>query len=610
METTISLSHRFLTGRFFMHRQLAAILCGDMVGYSRLMAIDEAGTLRRLKRLRREIIDPNIAEAGGKIIKLTGDGMLVVFNSVVDAVEAAASVQRSITSIETASSPEDRIAFRIGLHLGDVILDEGDVYGDGVNVAARLESEADPGGVTLSDAVFQQVRAKTDLSFLDLGKFTLKNIPGLVHAHKVDFGMPGDNVLEALTGAKPDIPETPSVAVLPFDNMSGDAEQTYFADGITEDIITELSRFPELMVIARNSTFAYKGRAVDIRGVSRDLGVRFVVEGSVRRAGNRIRVTAQLIEATTGSHLWAERYDRDLEDIFEVQEEITRGIVASIIPQIEHAEIGRVLSGRDIDFSSYDLALKAFAEAYEALRLGSYELLTEASETAASAIERDRRCALAYAVRAQAFLYIFLFRWGDNPDGALVEANTCIEQLFDIGTNDPRAYAMRGTIQHFSGNRDEGLGDLRRAVELNPNYAYGFFLLAWAESLDGYSDEATKHAKLGLRLSPRERDSFIGIAYLALAQASFSKEDDAETQKWARLAIQMHPRAPIRRALMVATCGLTKDMDEAREHRDFLASFAPDFLASLKSGKVSLYKNAKDNARLIDGLERALAFSN
>lgn len=589
-----------------MKRRLSAILAADMVGYSRLMAKDEEGTLSRLKRLRVEIIDSEIEKAGGEIIKLTGDGMLVLFDSIVAAVDAAVSIQEALTAAEANTPPDTRIGFRVGLHIGDVILDGGDIYGDGVNIAARLEAQAENGGVTLSDDAFRQIRGKTALTFTDLGELTLKNIPHPVRAHKVNVGPQVGNVIEKLTGAKPEIPAKPSVAVLPFDNMSADREQEYFADGITEDVITELSRFPELMIIARNSTFTYKGRAVDLRQVSRDLGVRFVVEGSVRRAGKRVRVTAQLIDAASGNHLWAERYDRDLEDIFAVQEEITRSIVASVAPQIEMAEIDRVLVvSRDVDFSSYDLALKASAQADEALRLGSYELLATSAETAAQAIEGDRRCALAYDIRTHAHLYMYLYRWGADPDKALLEARNCIEKLFDIGTSDPRAYTRRGLVLHFLGERDKSLGNLRRAVELNPNYAYGLIMLAWAESLNGFSDEAVEHAKLGLRLSPRESESVLSHAYLALAQASFASGDNIETQKWARLAIQMHPRAPIRRALMISTCGFTGNLDEAQEHREFLATFSPDFLSSLMSGRVRLYKNADDDARLVEGLVRS-----
>jgi len=339
-------------------RRLAAILAADMVGYSRLMAADEAGTLARLKALRAELIDPQLSAHGGRIVKLMGDGMLVMFDSVVSAVEAAAAIQQVMAVAEAAMPADHSIAFRIGINLGDVILDDGDIYGDGVNIAARLEAEADPGGVCLSDAAYQQVRGKTDLGFIDAGELTLKNIPSPVRAHKIDLlrAAGAGNAFETLTGAKPEIPDKPSVAVMPFDNMSPDAEQEYFADGITEDIITELSRFPALLVIARNSTFSYKGKPVDLREVSRDLGVRFVVEGSVRRAGNRIRLTAQLIDAATGNHLWAERYDRDLEDIFAVQEEITSNIVASIAPRIEKAEMARVRRHREMNASSYDTA--------------------------------------------------------------------------------------------------------------------------------------------------------------------------------------------------------------------------------------------------------------
>ena len=303
-------------------RRLAAILAADVAGYSRLMGADEEGTLERLKALRRELLDPKIAEHKGRIIKTTGDGMLVEFASVVDAVRCAVEVQQAMPERNTGVGADNRIELRIGINLGDVIVEGDDLYGDGVNIAARLEGIAEPGGICISDDAFRQVRGKVEAEFADLGEQSLKNIARPLRVYRV-----GWSAKQPITSpvALP-LPNKPSVAVLPFANMSSDPEQEFFADGISEDIITALSRYPSLFVIARNSSFTYKGRAVDVKQVGRDLGVRYVLEGSLRRAGNRIRVTAQLVEAETGNHVWAERYDRDLADIFVVQDEISEAV--------------------------------------------------------------------------------------------------------------------------------------------------------------------------------------------------------------------------------------------------------------------------------------------
>jgi adenylate cyclase len=292
-----------------MARKLAAILVSDMVGYSRLMAADEAGTLARLKALRTELIDPEIAAQGGRIVKAMGDGLLVVFDSIVGAVMAAAAVQKAMAAREAGVAPEQRIAFRVGIHLGDIIIEDDDIFGDGVNMAARLEGIAPEGGICLSEDAWRQVRGKVELNFDNLGERELKNIPGRhrVYGVNLDPARLSPEAFEALTGERLELPDKPSIAVLPFENMSGDAEQEFFADGITEDILTMLSKVSDLVVMARNSTFAYKGRAVDIRQVGRDLGVRYVLEGSVRKGGDRVRITAQLIDALRGDHVWAER---------------------------------------------------------------------------------------------------------------------------------------------------------------------------------------------------------------------------------------------------------------------------------------------------------------
>jgi len=402
-----------------------------------------------------------------------------------------------------------------------------------------------------------------------------------------------------------ELPNKPSIAVLPFENMSGDPEQEYFSDGITEDVITELSRFSSLFVIARNSSFAYKGQSVDVRRVAQELGVRFVLEGSIRRAGKRVRITTQLIDSETGNHLWAERYDRDLEDIFDLQDEITRDVVGSIAPQIELAEVNRARRAKSSEVSSYDLSLKAQALFYDAMRMGRPEVHQQAIDAAGEALEHDSRNAHALWIQSVAYYEQHLYRWGPAPDEALDHAWTAVERLFEIDSSDPRAYSSRGAIHLFRGKHDAAVADFRRSFELNPNSAVNLFLMAWCESLSGFTEEARRHAELGLRLSPRELDLWLGVAYLAYAQASFADSDFEMCKEWGTLAIQMHPRAPIRRTLMIACCGYRGELEEAREHMDYLESFSPDFLPSVLQGGLSLYKMPEHNALLVEGLRKA-----
>jgi TolB-like protein len=432
----------------------------------------------------------------------------------------------------------------------------------------------------------------------------VKNLAEPLRVYRIAIKGPSPAPTPAATRPLP-LPDKPSIAVLSFTNMSGDPEQEYFSDGITEDIITELSRFATLFVIARNSSFAYKGKSVDVKQVARDLGVRYVLEGSVRRAGARVRVTAQLIDSASGRHVWAERYDRDLEDIFALQEEITSNVVGSIAPQIEMAEMARVRGVWTSNISAYDLALKAQALFYDAMRMGSPEVHQQALETAAAALEQDPRCANALWIQAWAYTEAHLYRWGPAPDEALNQAWKAVDRLFDIDSSDPRAYTARGFIQHFRGEHEAAVADHRYAFALNPNFAINIFMMAWCESLAGFTEEARNHAALGLRLSPRDNELWLGIAYLALAQASFADGDYKETEKWAKRAVQMHPRAPIRRALMIACCVHNGDLKEAREHADFLESFAPDFTPSLLRGEITLYSDPEHNALLVEGLRKA-----
>src|SRR5947209_8595258 len=351
------------SGEHRAERRLTAILAADVAGYSRLMGQDEAGTLSRLRAHRRELIDPKIAEHKGRIVKTTGDGLLVEFPSVVEAVACAVAVQRGMAERNVSSPQDQRIVFRVGINLGDIIVDGEDIHGDGVNVAARLEALAEPGGVCVSGTVRDHIGDRLDITFDDMGEQSLKNIARPVRVYAVRLAnvarTPTVSLSESQTVLA--LPDKPSIAVLPFQNMSGDPEQEYFADGMVEEIITALSRVRWFFVIARNSTFTYKGHAVDVKQVGRELGVRYVLEGSVRKSGNRLRITAQLVEAETGNHLWAERYDRDVSDIFAVQDEITERVVAAIEPELYTAEQVRSQSKPPDSLDAWECVIRALS---------------------------------------------------------------------------------------------------------------------------------------------------------------------------------------------------------------------------------------------------------
>ena len=587
-----------------MERRLAAIFAADVVGYSRLMGRDEVGTLNRLKSLRTELVQPRIAERKGRIVKLMGDGLLAEFPSVVEAVHCAIDVQRLLAERE-GELPEDlRLKLRIGINLGDIIVEGADIFGDGVNVAARLEALCDAGGILISGAAFDAIEGKLEAVFEEAGEHQVKNIAKPVRVYRFTYSdlqaFPMRETAKTLS-----LPEKPSIAVLPFTNMSGDPEQEYFSDGITEDIITELSRFRDLFVIARNSSFSYKNKPLDLRQIAKDLGVRYILEGSVRRSGQRIRVTAQLIASEAGRHVWAERYDRNIEDIFDLQDEITREVVGAIAPQIELAEIERGRVVGDASVTAYDLALKAQALFFESMRAGSQKLYEDSIAAAEEALKLDARNPNALWIKAFVSAIQYLYRWHPEPDEVLEKAWKTANRLLEVDPSDPRGYSVRGVVNQFRRDFDAALADFYRSYSLNPNFAWNIFLMAWCESLAGQLEDAKKHAQLALRLSPRDADLWLGDAYLALLQAYFAEGDFEQAAKWGELAIQMTPKAPIRRALMIVCCAETGKTEDAAQHADVLGSFAPDFIPSLLKGELTLYKLPDHNALLVEGLKRA-----
>jgi len=457
-------------------RRLAAILAADVAGYSRLMGADEEGTLAALKALRREVADPKIKEHRGRIVKTTGDGLLVEFASVVDAVRCAVEVQQGMAERNVEIPQDRRIEFRIGINLGDIIRDGRDIFGDGVNVAARLEALAEPGRICVSGVVHDQVRDKLDVVFDDLGEQQVKNISRPVHVWCVKLGT------KPAVSAPLALPDKPSIAVLPFANISGNPEQEYFADGIVEDVITELSRIRWLFVIARNSSFIYKGQAVDVKRAGRELGVRYVLEGSVRKGGNRLRITAQLIDAQTGAHLWAERYDRDLSDIFAVQDEITASVAGIIEPALAEAEQQRVLRKAPERLDAW--------EAYQRGLWHFHKYGAEDNKTAQTffrqAIALDPNFAPGhYGYSLALFWDFWLYSTRSVADAqgpALEEARLAVS----LDDKDAMAHAVLAIMTMAGGEWEAALSEARTAFELNPNSAFVIAILGRELKDNGY----------------------------------------------------------------------------------------------------------------------------
>ena len=479
-----------------MERRLAAIMATDVVGYSRLIRADEEGTIAALKALRADLIDPKIAEHHGRIVKLMGDGMLVEFASVVDAVHAAVETQQAVTDHNSDVPADKRIELRIGINLGDVVIDGDDIQGDGVNVAARLEGMAAPGGVCVSGMVYEGVRDRIDVPFKDMGEQEVKNIDRPVRVWRwlasdgaAPMGSHGVNVPLPL-------PDKPSIAVLPFANMSGDPEQEYFSDGITEDIITELSRFRSLFVIARNSSFTYKGQAVNVGKVGRELGVAYVVEGSVRKAGNRVRITAQLVEAESGNHVWAERYDRDLEDIFAVQDEVARTIVATVAGRVDDAGAERTRRRPTNDMVAYDYLLRATRHVQRYTR----EDITKARSYIGKAIELDPEIARAYALLAH--LDVWDFYWAGGGGEPLDRAWARLQKAMALDDNASETYAVCCLVCIHLGRPDEALTYAERAIRLNPSDLFSNQQMAWVLECLGRHQEAVEWTEKSMRLDP------------------------------------------------------------------------------------------------------------
>jgi len=574
-----------------VERRLAAIMAADVAGYSRLIEADEEGALGRLKALRAEIIDPKIAEHRGRIVKTTGDGLLVEFASVVDALRCAAELQAAVAETNSSLPLERRIDFRIGIHQGDIVVEDGDIFGDGVNVAARLEALAEPGGICVSARVQEDAAGRLDLSFTDLGEQNLKNIARPIRAYRVlSKGFP-----TATARAPLPLPDKPSIAVLPFQNIGGDPEQEVFADGMVEDITTALSKLRWFFVIARNSSLAYKGRAVDVKQVGRELGVRYVLEGSVRRGGTRLRITAQLVEAETGNHVWAERYDRDIGDIFAVQDEITERVVAAIEPELYAAENIRSERKPPESLDAWECVIRALS----AIGLGTRETNTEAERLCRRAIAISPRYGQAHSLLSWALLRSTMWA-GDLPKLA-PEISAEAQTALALDERDPWAHLAQGNLFNRLHRSAEAERELRRGLELNPNFALAHALLGASLAARGSHQAGIDSARHASRLSPNDR-SVSMFASMALMAAHVGAGSYAECVSWARLMTETHPEHLAGHIYLTAALAMLGEMTEATDALAPLLRLRPEL--SLAWMRQNLPPTGKLAERIYEALRR------
>ncbi len=574
-----------------VQRRLAAILAADVVGYSALMQRAEEATYAEFERLKRDLIEPSLSNHEGRLIKTTGDGALAEFASPLAAMRCAVEIQDHLAS---DSSP---LRLRIGLNLGDVIVgQDGDLYGDGINIAVRLEGVADPGGILISEKVFSEVEGKLDVGFEDRGELQLKNISKPVRAYAVRAGAHREST-EGLSAALP-LPDKPSIAVLPFENMSGDPEQEYFADGLTEDIITELAHTDTMSVIALNSTFPQQGQACHGKQVGQALGTRYVLEGSVRRINQRVRVTAQLVETATGRHLWAEKYDRDLADIFEIQDEITRSVVGSTQCQVVFSEGVLAERSERPDFRSWDLAKRGWKKIYEL----TPESIAAAREIASEVTRIDPAFAKGHQLLAAATYHLALMGLLGNTREMLEAALQSVQKAIRLDDADEYSHWMLGGIlgQGF-GHHDKAIAAYRRALELNPNFLIAFGSLGTVLALAGRAEESIRNSETCIRLNPREPGNFFRFSGLALAY--FVAQDYVKTREWSEKAVQRKRDWWQGHALLAVSCALLGEQDEAR-------AAVGDWLLAIPSATMSNlpplpFRNATDTERFRDGLRKA-----
>ncbi len=577
-----------------MERRLAAILAADVAGYSRLMGVDEEGTLVGLKDHRSVLVDPKIEEYRGRIVKTTGDGMLVEFASVVDSLRCAVEIQRGMLGRNAGLPQEKRIEFRVGINVGDIIIDGGDIFGDGVNVAARLEGLAEPGGICVSARVHEDTRGKLDIAFEDAGEQRLKNIARPVRVYRVRLGGEAAAARPALA-----LPDKPSIAVLPFANMSGDPEQEYFADGMVEEIITALSRFRSLFVIARNSSFTYKGRAVDVKQVGRDLGVRYVLEGSVRKSGTKVRIAGQLVDASTGAHLWADRFDGGLEDIFDLQDQVTASVVGAIAPKLEQAEIERSKRKPTESLDAYDFYLRGAA----CFSRWTQEATDEALSHFRRAIELDPNFASAHGMAARCYVRREAGGWMTDRSHDIAETARLARRAAELGKDDAHALCAAGFgLAWVVGDIEDGDALIERALALNPNLAAAWLFSGWVKLCLGEPEAVIERIARAMRLSPHDPHMF-GL-HTGIAFGHFLAGRYAEASSLAEPAAREQSNFVLATCVAAASAALAGRQSEAEKAMARLRQLMPELRVSNLKNLIPLQRS-EDFAKWSGGLRKA-----
>jgi adenylate cyclase len=587
-------------------RKLAAILAADVVGYSRLMGRDESGTLARLHEHRRGRLEPSLARYGGRLVKLTGDGALAEFPSAVDALSAAIEFQQAMAKANREQPRDTALVFRIGLHLGDLIVEGDDLYGDGVNIAARLEAEAPPGGIIVSRAVREAVEGRLRAKLHALGELSLRNVERPMRAFRVEWDE-ADWQAAATSPARhsePDaptlaLPDKPSIAVLPFQNMSGDPEQEYFADGMVEEIITVLSRFKSLFVIARNSSFTYKGQAVDIKQVGRELGVRYVLEGSVRKAAGRLRITGQLVQADTGTHIWADRFDGDLADIFQLQDKVALDVVSTITSKLETAEMDRAKRKPTATLDAYDYLLRGMASAYRLTR----QATSDALNLFYKAIELAPDFALAYSWAAICYMWRSGSGWMTDRSQETAEAVRMARRAIELDKDDALTLSWAGmTLTTLAVDFDYGATLLERALALNPNLMQAWFAIGWVRIWNSQPEPAIEAFAHAMRLSPLDHFSFTMQQGIAFGHFLAGRYDEAS--RFAEKSLWVYQDRPSGLRLMAASHALAGRLEEARNAMALARQLDPALRVSDIKNWIR-FRRPDDLARYEEALRKA-----
>ena len=560
-----------------VERRLAAVLAADVAGYSRLMGRDEERTLAQLKTLRKTLVDPGIATHRGRIVKTTGDGMLVEFASAVDAARCAVAIQREMVQQNIGVSPELRIEFRIGIHVGDIIIDDNDIFGDGVNIAARLEGIAEPGGVCISDDAYRQIRGKIDVAFNDIGEQALKNITEPMHAWHIRLAgeSPATRASSsAIQSQDLALPNKPSIVVLPFDNMSAEPGQDYLADGIVEAITAALSCIRSFFVIARTSAFTYKGRATNARDVGKELGVAYLLEGSVQKAGNRLRIIVQLIETEGGAHVWSSRFDGAIEDFFDLEDRITEQVAGALQPSIRIAEIERSRRKRPQDLGSYDFTMRAMPHVWALEK----EESAKALELLEKALAIDPEYPLALSLAGWCHAQRSVYNWADDIAGSQAMARSLAERAAEMSGDDPVILAVLGAVHTFVRNHGTARVLLERAVTLDPNAAWAWSRLGWIENYADQPQKAIGYFERALRLSPIDPMNFNN--YVGIGSAHEVAQEYDKAAAFYRRALEERPNASWIYRNLAPVLSEAGRADEAKQAFAVLMLTYPDLTVS------------------------------